>query len=312
VTPPSPSVYSEDIPPQEKVCTGCSANLPLNDFHKYHKGILGRTSQCKNCVATRNQERKLKNIEIARSAPPLESKICSRMDCSHGGMSQAITQFSKWSLSKDGYNPECKTCSRAVSKQQHTKSREKNNARRRNNYQKKREYSLAQNKEYNAKFPEFKRERGKKYYKINEIKIKAAQKVRRMENPEKEKRRGRNYRRDNWPSYITSAIKCRCREKGIPFDMSPSDLLPLPEYCPIFPHIKLDYTSGPDRRLWASVDRIVPELGYVAGNVWVISFGANSWKCNGSNPEERKRIVAIMNGKKKKKEPSQDQPSLFD
>ena len=86
----------------------------------------------------------------------------------------------------------------------------------------------------------------------------------------------------------------------------------LPVFCPIFKNIRLDYNAGSDYRLWASVDRIVPDLGYVSGNVWVISNAANMWKSNGSNPEERERIVSLMQGQKKKKDSSPDQPSLFD
>ena len=42
--------------------------------------------------------------------------------------------------------------------------------------------------------------------------------------------------------------------------------------------MRLDYAGGGDRRLWASVDRIKPELGYVKGNVRVISLAANMAK----------------------------------
>jgi hypothetical protein len=83
--------------------------------------------------------------------------------------------------------------------------------------------------------------------------------------------------------------------------MTPEDLYgpggTLPIFCAIFPHIRLDYQHGEDRRTWATVDRIVPQLGYVTGNVHVISNAANIWKSNGSNPSERKRITAIMRNK---------------
>jgi hypothetical protein len=106
-------------------------------------------------------------------------------------------------------------------------------------------------------------------------------------------------------------------KKGIPFSASPDDLFDkftnkLPEFCPIFQHIRLDYGAGNDRRCWASVDKIVPELGYTSGNIWVVSMAANVWKNNGSNPAERERIVAIMKGRAKKKEPLFKQPSLFE
>jgi hypothetical protein len=120
-----------------------------------------------------------------------------------------------------------------------------------------------------------------------------------------------------WEARAISHCKERANKKRVPFDLTEEDLAnpttgELPIFCPIFPHIKLDYQAGRDRRCWASVDRIVPELGYVKSNIGVISFAANIWKSNGSNPAERERIVAIMQGQKKPKPPIPDQPSLFD
>jgi hypothetical protein len=129
-------------------------------------------------------------------------------------------------------------------------------------------------------------------------------------NPKKESiedAKDRRERRRKWVSaqwiYATlHRCKRRAKQKGIPFNIESRDLLSsdgsLPEYCVVFPHIKMDYHAGPDRRLWASVDKIVPELGYTKGNVCVISFAANIWKNNGSNEAERKRIIEIMTGNK--------------
>lgn len=86
----------------------------------------------------------------------------------------------------------------------------------------------------------------------------------------------------------------------------------LPEFCPIFPNIRLDYNQGSDRRCWASVDRKVPTLGYVTDNVWVVSMAANTWKTNGSNPQERRKIVSLMVPKQKKQKINSNQSSLFD
>jgi len=104
-----------------------------------------------------------------------------------------------------------------------------------------------------------------------------------------------------WISKALSKCKERASKKGLPFNITGEDLLDprtrtLPEFCPIFPHIRLDYSAGTDRRVWASVDKIVPELGYVKGNVCVMSFSANFWKSNGSSDAERARIIEIMTG----------------
>lgn len=123
-----------------------------------------------------------------------------------------------------------------------------------------------------------------------------------LETPED--RRARKIRKGGSEWTRTALIRCKTRanQKGIPFNIDSTDLLgsdgSLPKFCCIFPHIEMDYKAGSDRRLWASVDRIVPELGYTKGNVCVISFAANIWKNNGSNEAERKRIIEIMTGNK--------------
>lgn len=112
-------------------------------------------------------------------------------------------------------------------------------------------------------------------------------------------------KQETWAYRNMNSWSIRAKAKGVPFSLTLNDLLDintgkLPVYCRIFPHITLDYCAGPDQRLYASLDRIVPELGYVSGNVWIISKSANTWKSNGSNPQERRRIVQIMLGRTKR------------
>lgn len=139
----------------------------------------------------------------------------------------------------------------------------------------------------------------------------------RANNKDKDRARKREYERNlPWESKIARRCNDRARIKNIPRGMKPRDLYTattgkLPEFCPIFPHIKLDYQHNTDMRCWPTVDRIVPELGYVSDNVWVISWAANTWKSNGSNPEERKRITALMAPKPKKQQINPNQQSLF-
>src|SRR5208282_2653860 len=122
----------------------------------------------------------------------------------------------------------------------------------------------------------------------------------RAANKDRDRQRKREHDRlKPWQDKAVTNCHARARQKGVPRGMKGSDLLDpktgaLPVFCPIFPHIRLDYNQGPDRRCWASVDRKVPELGYVTGNVWVISLAANTWKSNGSSPLERARITSLM------------------
>jgi hypothetical protein len=95
------------------------------------------------------------------------------------------------------------------------------------------------------------------------------------------------------------SAKARAKKKGIVFDLEPSDII-VPEFCPAL-GIKLERArpslctgTQPGRTKYSdfspSLDRIVPELGYVKGNVWVISLKANRIK-NTATPDELQKIA---------------------
>lgn len=130
-------------------------------------------------------------------------------------------------------------------------------------------------------------------------------------------RKRAHHKRTPWEQRIISGCRKRAKDKNVPFDMKPEDLYDpntgaLPIFCRYFPNVKIDYNHGPDRRKWPSVDRKVPALGYTSDNVCVVSLGANMWKSNGSNPEERKKIVALTSKNKSAPTlPNDSQISLF-
>lgn len=81
----------------------------------------------------------------------------------------------------------------------------------------------------------------------------------------------------------------RAKKKKVKFDLSVSDI-PLPsEFCPVL-GIKLSrgITTRCDNS--PSLDRIIPKLGYVKGNIRVISHRANYLKSN-STIHELKLLV---------------------
>lgn len=86
------------------------------------------------------------------------------------------------------------------------------------------------------------------------------------------------------PSVLLGRLRKRALERKFPCDLTVDDIqtLVVPEFCPVL-GVKLDNTrwSGP------SFDRIVPELGYVRGNVRIISMRANSLRSNASVAELR-------------------------
>lgn len=74
---------------------------------------------------------------------------------------------------------------------------------------------------------------------------------------------------------MVSNAKARALKKGIPFDLSEDDF-EIPPVCPV-----LGQPLIPGDNDWApSLDRLVPALGYVAGNCRVISNLSNRIKSN--------------------------------
>lgn len=73
------------------------------------------------------------------------------------------------------------------------------------------------------------------------------------------------------------------QKAGIPFLIT-FDELEKPEFCPVL-GVKLNYGCSPTKdgkqtrdANKASIDKVVPELGYIPGNVFVISWKANKLK----------------------------------
>ena len=325
MTPPQDTVYPENL---EKACTKCGESKQLDGFYRHKRGLYGRQSWCKICFDAHNEELKQKNIRNREDVPQAEFKICSRIDCDHSGIMQPTSNFTKNTKSKDGLSPECKTCTRKQSAQWRTanlekkratdkawreanKDREKEGAerRRKDNPEKSKANQKKNQQRFNESHPNW----WKEWYEKNKERIK---KDRKLKRPNYDHEYYIKTKIRSWPVRSVGTCRARAKKKGVPFNMEQSDLLDpltgkLPEFCRYFPHIKLDYTAGQDKRIWASVDRIVPELGYTKGNICVIWMPANWWKSNGSNPAERARIVEIMRGKKKPKNSEQKTGFLF-
>lgn len=91
--------------------------------------------------------------------------------------------------------------------------------------------------------------------------------------------------------YLVGKARIRARHLGVPFRLVPSDIY-IPDWCPV-----LDYPLGfgdmYDRchHNSPSIDRVVPELGYVPENVWVISARANAIK--GDRPMDNTYRLAL-------------------
>lgn len=100
----------------------------------------------------------------------------------------------------------------------------------------------------------------------------------------------REHSRDPRRKMIESA-KQRARRGGLPFALTIDDLPPAPWTCPYF-GFELK-TGGKRSDLSASLDRITPSLGYIPGNVEVISWKANRLKNNMSAKTLRRLAIRV-------------------
>ena len=98
-------------------------------------------------------------------------------------------------------------------------------------------------------------------------------------------------RKHNKASRLRSAAKERAILCQVPFDLEVTDIV-IPTHCPV---LGVELKSGnPDTR--PELDRIVPERGYVKGNVCVISGRANRIKWN-ATLDELEAVAAYVRAK---------------
>lgn len=125
------------------------------------------------------------------------------------------------------------------------------------------------------------------WYERNKEEAKRRSKEIQQANPERYRAYGREsyHRRKNDPEAkrknLWKHAKHRAVVKELPFDITPDDI-EIPEVCPIMGKPLGLVGSG---AYAPSLDRIIPEAGYVKGNIRVISLLANQMKWN-ATPEE--------------------------
>jgi hypothetical protein len=83
-----------------------------------------------------------------------------------------------------------------------------------------------------------------------------------------------------------SAAKKRAKKQGVPFDIVRTDIL-IPKTCPVL-GIVLSVSDGYKSDFSPSLDKFIPSLGYVKGNISVISSRANRIKTDATLNEIRK------------------------
>lgn len=107
-----------------------------------------------------------------------------------------------------------------------------------------------------------------------------------------EKRRDRLYKHgksNDLEGRMFYSAKSRAKERGIEFNLDISDIV-IPELCPILNIPLFKNKNGVQSNNSPSLDRINPKLGYIKGNVKVISAKANRLK-DESTIEDLEKII---------------------
>lgn len=182
------------------------------------------------------------------SVLPITTKRCTKC-----GETKEMSAFYKCKANPDGFKYNCIDCCN-ITRRIH----------RENNHTKFREYEKAR----------FEKDKDKIY---------AQRKTNYWNNIEEKRAKRRQYiSRGDYDKQFHAKllhynIKKRCKKDGVVFDIKPTDIV-IPEYCPAL-GFKLVRGRGFDA---ASVDRIIPELGYIKSNIVVVSRLANMMKNAGT------------------------------
>ena len=84
------------------------------------------------------------------------------------------------------------------------------------------------------------------------------------------------------------SARFRAKKQNLPFDITLDDI-EVPEFCPVL-GIEIIPCSGHNGPHCPSLDKIIPALGYIRGNVVVVSNRANTLKRD-ATPEEMRMLA---------------------
>lgn len=131
----------------------------------------------------------------------------------------------------------------------------------------------------------------KKYAETHRPKIRAKMKRLYAENKEAYNATSLAWRIAHLDYIMLADARKRAAKFGLPFNLDLFDI-EIPVVCPVLGFL-LVYGKGGRTDASPSLDKIKPELGYVKGNVAVISWRANRLKSN-AKAEELRKIAAYM------------------
>ncbi len=187
----------------------------------------------------------------------METKKCAKC-----GEVKPLEEFTKCAKSPDGRGSYCNICQKAYTKQ------------------------------WVADHPEQVKATRKRNDDTHREEIRAKRRKDRAEKPEVFLQYSRDFAEKNPEKLLLYEARKRAKQFNLPITITEEDIV-IPEFCPVF-GIKLVRGSVDENRdCCPSLDRIIPSLGYVPGNVAVISYRANRIK-NDASLEELRLIADWM------------------
>lgn len=196
------------------------------------------------------------------------SKTCTKCETV-----KPASEFPNQKAQRDGKAPRCKSCAHEYKLRHYAKNRER---------------ILAYQSEYAKNNPEVGKRGNENYRKNHPERVANYAKVRNERNPEVNIRRRRKAKNDNPLHVLFTQTRSRARNSGIAFEIEEKHLS-IPSRCPIL-DIPLHRTEGFRTDGTPSLYKLIPELGYIPGNVAIISHRANTLKADGT-AEEHRRIA---------------------
>jgi len=132
----------------------------------------------------------------------------------------------------------------------------------------------AKEKEYRERNKEARKTSWARWYEGNKEKVRARDRERRSGSTEAKVK------------YLLQSAKSRSKKRGVEFHIAVEDI-DIPTHCPLL-NVKLIYGGNKiHSENSASIDRIDSNIGYVKGNVWIVSRRANVIKNDATYQELR-------------------------
>ena len=107
----------------------------------------------------------------------------------------------------------------------------------------------------------------------------------RLENLSKINEYSKKYRKNNIQKCLFYSAKSRSKENNLDFNIEIDDIM-VPLVCPV---LGIEISTLKEKNNSPSLDKIIPSLGYIKGNVRVISWRAN-WIKNNMTAEEVEKL----------------------